>query len=105
MTAAIEFARRFHDAYEMMAPVFGYETREQTRHFDPESPNGKLMVAVIEKLVMPLVEEAKLSKTYLEHVIKILKSDQYEEIILPQIEEYLLRAGLMSEDDKEAADG
>lgn len=39
-------ARQFHDTYEALAPSFGYETREGTRIFDPESPNGKLMVAV-----------------------------------------------------------
>jgi hypothetical protein len=39
-------ARRFHEIYERLAPKFGYETREETREFDPNSKNGKLMVAV-----------------------------------------------------------
>ena len=39
-------ARRFHETYERLAPQFGYETRADTREFDPESPNGKLMIAV-----------------------------------------------------------
>jgi hypothetical protein len=39
-------ARRFHDAYERLAPSFGYETRTDTRSFEPDSPNGRLMVAV-----------------------------------------------------------
>lgn len=50
MTAAEKLARRFHDLYEQMAPGFGYTTREETRQFIPESPNGKLMIAVCEAL-------------------------------------------------------
>lgn len=43
---ALALARRFHEAYERLAPSFGYETRTETRVFDPESKNGRLMVAV-----------------------------------------------------------
>lgn len=43
---AAQLARRFHDEYERLAPAFGYETRADTRQFDPESPNGRLMIAV-----------------------------------------------------------
>lgn len=39
-------ARRFHEAYERLAPSFGYETRTETRQFDPTTPNGRLMIAV-----------------------------------------------------------
>jgi hypothetical protein len=39
-------ARKFHDTYERLAPSFGYETREDTKQFDPESKNGRLMIAV-----------------------------------------------------------
>lgn len=41
-----DIARLFHDTYERLAPSFGYETRDDTKQFDPESPNGRLMVAV-----------------------------------------------------------
>ena len=44
-------ARVFHDTYERMAPGFGYETREETRQFDPETPNGELMIAVCENII------------------------------------------------------
>jgi hypothetical protein len=47
---AERLARQFHDTYERLAPTFGYETRPETRAFDPESPNGKLMIAVCRKL-------------------------------------------------------
>lgn len=39
-------ARYFHDTYERLAPHFGYETREETRAFDPTTPNGRLMISV-----------------------------------------------------------
>ncbi len=35
----------FHVTYEKLAPQKGYETRTETRVFDPESANGKLMIA------------------------------------------------------------
>ncbi len=69
---AQQIARLFHDTYERLAPSFGYETREDTKEFDPESPNGKLMAAVcstvgdqIQKAeryrLMALLEKAELS--------------------------------------------
>lgn len=39
-------ARQFHEIYERRAPEFGYETRTETREFDPTTPNGRLMIAV-----------------------------------------------------------
>jgi hypothetical protein len=42
---ALSLAILFHFHYERLAPQYGYETREGTRKFDPNSPNGKLMVA------------------------------------------------------------
>lgn len=41
-----QLARNFHETYEALAPSFGYETRPETREFDPLSANGKLMIAV-----------------------------------------------------------
>lgn len=35
----------FHENYEELAPQFGYTTREETKEFDFDSPNGKLMIA------------------------------------------------------------
>jgi hypothetical protein len=43
---AEKLARKFHEKYEELAPQFGYETRHETRSFDPASPNGRLMIAV-----------------------------------------------------------
>lgn len=44
-------AERFHEAYERLAPSFGYTTRTETRAFDPQSANGRLMVAVCQELL------------------------------------------------------
>jgi len=44
-------ARRFHEIYERLAPDFGYETRKETREFDKETPNGKLMIAVCREII------------------------------------------------------
>ena len=47
-------AGMFHDAYEMLAPEYGYTTRPETRTFNPESPNGKLMIATCEAILLTL---------------------------------------------------
>ena len=48
---AKQLAIFFHNTYEKLAPSFGYETREDTKAFDPESKNGKLMIAVCEEVL------------------------------------------------------
>jgi len=53
MSEREKVARAFHDAYERLAPQFGYETREDTREFDPQSPNGQLMMAVCGEVTAP----------------------------------------------------
>lgn len=54
-----EIARNFHDTYEVFAPLFGYETRKETRTFDPTSNNGRLMIATIEGVIEPLLTHAQ----------------------------------------------
>lgn len=49
------WARKFHSIYEEQAPFFGYITRKETRDFNPQSNNGKLMIAVMKKL-LPIIE-------------------------------------------------
>lgn len=39
-------AALFHGTYERRAEDFGYITKEETRTFNRDSPNGKLMIAV-----------------------------------------------------------
>lgn len=54
MTAPAEsLAKRFHEAYERLAPAFGYETREASAKPWAEVPenNRQLMVAVCEVIL------------------------------------------------------
>lgn len=51
MNNAEKLARVFHETYEKLAPKFGYETRKDTREFDIESKNGKLMLAVCSEII------------------------------------------------------
>lgn len=44
-------AWKFHTTYELLAPKYGYETRTDTKQFDPASPNGRLMAAVCSEVV------------------------------------------------------
>ena len=57
-----KLARLFHDTYERLAPKYGYETRKETRQFDPNTPNGKLMIAVTDEIEKNLYESTKENK-------------------------------------------
>jgi hypothetical protein len=46
----LALAVRFHQTYERLAPSFCYETRQDTREFDPQSKNGRLVIAVCAEL-------------------------------------------------------
>lgn len=54
----LRLARVFHDTYERLAPEFGYETRKETRAFDPDSPNGRLMLAVVAEVAALVAAES-----------------------------------------------
>jgi hypothetical protein len=47
----LELAILFHNTYLRLAPSKGHDARKETRIFDPESPNGKLMVAVCTEIL------------------------------------------------------
>lgn len=52
MSEEEKLARLFHEKYEKLALEFKYETREETREFDPSSPNGKLMIEVCREILV-----------------------------------------------------
>ena len=67
----LELAIKFHEIYERLAPSFGYETRTETREFNPESANGKLMIAVCDEIAahsFKLPAVAPLSEAELERM-------------------------------------
>ena len=43
----LEITKKFHDTYEKLASEYTYETREDTKVFDINSNNGKLMYATV----------------------------------------------------------
>lgn len=47
-------ARLFHETYERKAPLFGWETHKESRVFDPDSPNGRLMIEVCREVLRHL---------------------------------------------------
>ena len=53
----INYAKQFHDLYEKYAPDFGYETRKDTKQFDPETPNGRLMTKVCNEVISQALAE------------------------------------------------
>jgi predicted RecB family endonuclease len=59
LPSPLELARQFHEAYERLAPKFGYETRTETRVLDLKSANGALMVAVCDELLMALQDQMR----------------------------------------------
>jgi hypothetical protein len=50
----LELAILFHTTYETLAPEYGYVTRDDTKDFDPTTPNGHLMVAVCAQVLNEL---------------------------------------------------
>lgn len=54
----LELAKKFHEVYERLAPQFGYETRTETRAFNPDSPNGRLMIAVCQEIGEKISKES-----------------------------------------------
>lgn len=53
-----DLAEAFHDAYERLAPEFGYEPRPENKNFNPDSPNGYLLVktcrVILEEMGVPV---------------------------------------------------
>jgi FtsZ-binding cell division protein ZapB len=60
--APVEAARRMHLAYEHFASDFGYETRTDTKVWNPDSANGQLMVAVIRNVFIEQASDAALKE-------------------------------------------
>jgi len=58
-----QLAKLFHDTYERLAPQYGYETKKETRQFDENSPNGKLMVATCSEILNNLITQQSLSSS------------------------------------------
>jgi len=60
--SALELAILFHVIYERKSAEFNYVTRTETRIFDPESKNGKLMIATCEEILEDYAPRAELAE-------------------------------------------
>ena len=54
-----EYTLKFHNTYERLAPNYGYETRKDTKEFDFNSNNGKLMYATVSEIISPLLQKVE----------------------------------------------
>lgn len=72
---AFELAILFHNTYEKLAPAFGYETRLDTKVFDKNSANGKLMIAVCKEIYQAL-EDNKERKYTKEDMLKAYREGE-----------------------------
>lgn len=74
VSAELKLAQMFHEAYERLAPSFGYETRAETRTFDQNSNNGKLMIAVCAEIISAAAASgAKVPEETILHLDSIVK--------------------------------
>ena len=73
---AYKWAREFHNLYEHKSSFFGYETKQETRDFDPESPNGRLMAYVCLSIVQQALAE---NMAIVKGEIEKLETDVYAE--------------------------
>ena len=73
----VAMAERFHATYERLAPQFGYTTRLGTRVFDPESDNGRLMIATVKEVCADLIERQQR-----ELAVVHQQSDEYRDAVI-----------------------
>ena len=78
----LEITKEFHDTYEKLASEYTYETREDTKVFDINSNNGKLMYATVNEIVSPILKENKILKENAEHNDKVVDKVNWENMLL-----------------------
>ena len=78
----LEITKEFHDTYEKLASEYTYETREDTKVFDINSNNGKLMYATVNEIVSPILKENKILRENAEHNDKVVDKVNWENMLL-----------------------
>ena len=78
----LEIAKEFHDTYEKLASEYTYETREDTKVFDINSNNGKLMYATVNEIVSPILKENKILTENAENNDKVVDNVNWENMLL-----------------------
>ena len=72
----LEITKKFHDTYEKLSKDYDYETRKETRVFDINSSNGKLMYATVNEVIKPILEENKKQKEVLDKAIEYIEENK-----------------------------
>lgn len=70
----LEITKKIHDTYEKLASEYTYETREDTKVFDINSNNGKLMYATVNEIVSPILKASKKQKEVIDKAIELLNN-------------------------------
>ena len=78
----LEITKKFHDTYEKLANEYTYETREDTKVFDINSNNGKLMYATVNEIVSPILKENKILRENAENNDKVVDKVNWENMLL-----------------------
>lgn len=78
----LEITKEFHDTYEKLASEYTYETREDTKVFDINSNNGKLMYATVNEIVSPILKENKILRENAENNDKVVDKVNWENMLL-----------------------
>lgn len=74
----LEITKKFHDTYEKLSKDYDYETRKETRVFDINSSNGKLMYATVNEIIKPILEENTKLINQQKEFIKYLEDESKE---------------------------
>lgn len=78
----LEITKKFHDTYEKLASEYTYETREDTKVFDINSNNGKLMYATVNEIVSPILKENKILRENAENNDKVVDKVNWKNQLL-----------------------
>lgn len=73
----LEITKKFHDTYEKLSKEYNYETRKETRVFDINSSNGKLMYATVNEIISPILEENQELKEKIEKIREIVENSDW----------------------------
>ena len=78
----LEITKKFHNTYEKLSKEYSYETREDTKVFDINSNNGKLMYATVNEIVSPILKENKILRENAENNDKVVDKVNWENMLL-----------------------
>lgn len=73
----LEITKKLHDTYEKLSKEYNYETKKETRVFDINSSNGKLMYATVNEIMSPVLEENQELKDKIERIREIVENSDW----------------------------